>query len=271
LQFGVIFPNYGNYCTLSLIRSVAELADSYFDTILSWDHVLYPHNNQTLDVFELLSFIAGLTEKVRLGTCVTPLPLRGSLSVAKSISSLDIISNGRAILGIGAGWYKKEFDLFGSWKNASLRVNMVRTGLQEIRSLLTNPKISNQAFFKCVQSPYPPIWIGTKRPSMIDVAATLGDGWIPSNLETSEYYKTVQEIRSIRRSRKLSDKKFTYGYHLSGMRSTSSYIKKIDDLQNVGCKFIAVYPSGNSEKYFERLRAFVKDVIPSFKMDGTSH
>ncbi|NWG36685.1 LLM class flavin-dependent oxidoreductase [Nitrososphaera sp.] len=242
------------------------MADSYYNSVLTWDHILYSHNNQTLDAFSVLFYLAGLTKTAKLGTCVTPLPLRGPVNTAKLISSLDMISNGRAILGIGAGWHKNEFDLFGLWTSTKDRVRATREGITTISSLLKavgSGRIKNRPHFECIQSPHPPIWVGTKRPFMIKVAASLADGWIPSNIESDEYHLLADRIRSIRKAKKI-ERNFSFGYHMSGSRTPSSYIKKIDDLEKAGCEFIAIYPGGDQENYLASLGTFAKDVIPCF-------
>jgi alkanesulfonate monooxygenase SsuD/methylene tetrahydromethanopterin reductase-like flavin-dependent oxidoreductase (luciferase family) len=109
MKFGIALPNYGPQGTPENIRTVAELADRLgYESVWATDHVLpsklfespYNHIYEPLTV---LSFLASITEKVRLGTSILVLPLRNPAVVAKTVSSLDSLCAGRVILGVGVG------------------------------------------------------------------------------------------------------------------------------------------------------------------------
>jgi alkanesulfonate monooxygenase SsuD/methylene tetrahydromethanopterin reductase-like flavin-dependent oxidoreductase (luciferase family) len=73
--------------------------------------------------------LAAKTEKIRLGTLVTPIPFRPPSMLAKMVSTLDVISNGRTVFGIGAGWSQTEFEGYSSWDEPKIRVDKTIEGL----------------------------------------------------------------------------------------------------------------------------------------------
>lgn len=261
MKFGLIFPNYGSFCSVSFLKKLASIADGNFQALLTWDHFLYRNDNYTLDAFSLLSNLAAQTQFVKLGTCVTPLVLRGPVITAKLLSSLDMISNGRAILGIGAGWFKSEFDLLGNWKKASERVRATEEAIRSLKGLLRNYEDgkSESPTFPCLQRPHPPIWIGTKRNHMLRIAASIADGWIPTRLPPAEYKGKLEQIKSIRKA----SEGFTFGCHLSARFAKDDQRSYIESLSDSGCNFVAIYPQGGTEEYVKGAKRFA-ELIHSF-------
>jgi probable F420-dependent oxidoreductase len=160
---------------------------SYTPTGKSWWTADSPH----LEVFNTLSWVAARTERVRLGTSVVVLPFRNPVVLAKSVATLDVLSGGRAILGVGVGWLEPEF--------AALAVPMgeraARTNecLGAIRALLSQERPAFEgerhrfdgAFGfapKPVQRPWPPIWVGGESRAALERVVRYGDGWHPGAL-----------------------------------------------------------------------------------------
>jgi probable F420-dependent oxidoreductase len=134
-----------------------------------------------------LAAMAARSTRILLGTNIAILPLANPVRLAGEFALLDQISEGRAILGVGTGWSRQEF--------ASLAAPYEKRGqrLEEyvslIRRLWTEPEVTfSGAYYELqafslaprpVQRPHPPIWIGGRSPRSIDLAARLGDAWIP--------------------------------------------------------------------------------------------
>lgn len=133
MKLGIHLPDAGNIATRENMLEVARLADSLrFDSVFSSDHIAwpdpesirskYPYNDAGdfipmdtpwLDCIGSLLFIAGATEHVQLGTTVAILGYRPVIQQAKLWATLDCLSNGRAILGVGVGWMQEEFETLG--------------------------------------------------------------------------------------------------------------------------------------------------------------
>src|SRR5204862_6141448 len=115
MRFGVWIPNCRHLATPDVIRRTAVRAEHLgYDSIWVSDHVIVPHANvvnfgeTVFDPLVTLAVVAGATSRVRLGTTVLIVPYRNPVVTAKMVSSLDALSGGRVILGIGAGWVAAE-------------------------------------------------------------------------------------------------------------------------------------------------------------------
>jgi probable F420-dependent oxidoreductase len=149
-------------------------------------HPPVPPDTPIFDAFAYLAFLAGRTERVRLGTHVYNIGLRHPFVAARAVQTLDIVSGGRAEFGVGASWLEEE------WIAAELdfasRGRRVDESIEVCRRLWTEPEVSyhgehfrfDRVVFepKPVQQPSPPIVVGGESVAALRRAARLGDGWI---------------------------------------------------------------------------------------------
>jgi probable F420-dependent oxidoreductase len=170
-----------------VFREVATRAEQLgYDSIWAGDHISY--RNPILDVVVALSTFAAVTSRITLGAGIVLLPLRHPSVVAKEFASLDYVSGGRTILGVGVGGESgPDFDAVG----VDLRERGARTddAMQALRALFgSRPAAYEGRFFSfagisieppAAQSGGPPLWVGGRSKAAIRRAATLGDGWIP--------------------------------------------------------------------------------------------
>ena len=210
-EFGVSLPNIGMHDP-NAIRLVAEQAEAGgLDSVWAADHVVLPTKTTSpypyhvdgeflippgmpfMDQFTCLSYVAGFTTRVKLGTAVNLLPLRHPLAVAKTVATIDVLSGGRTILGVAAGWLAEEFSALGlEFKS---RGKMLDEGLDALREIWTQPdasfdgefyRFSNVAAYpQPVQKPYPPIWVGGHTKPVMRRAAMVGDMWLPPLFQTT--------------------------------------------------------------------------------------
>ena len=198
MRFGAVFTASGRQADPREAERAAKLAEEAgLDSFLVWDHYMLPQTDQTLEALALLGYLAGRTERIRLGTCVTPLPLRPPGILAKAVATLDVLSGGRIILGVGAGWHRPEFEAYSEWLDDAARVDKTEEALRLMIELWTKPRVSFSGKYyrvrdavlepKPVQKPHPPLWFGTAGRRMLGLAAELGSGWIPIDLSPGEY------------------------------------------------------------------------------------
>jgi probable F420-dependent oxidoreductase len=138
------------------------------------------------DPFVALSYVAACTSRIKLGTGVFVLPLRNAVAVAKAAASLDVLSNGRLLFGVGVGWLADEFEAVGM--PFADRAARTREAIRLLRTLWSEETPSFEGRFhhlppsgfspKPVQQPGPPIILGGETPAALRRAAALGDGWI---------------------------------------------------------------------------------------------
>ncbi|GIX49190.1 MAG: luciferase [Candidatus Tectimicrobiota bacterium] len=146
-----------------------------------------------LEPLSLLNYAAALTSRVRLGTSVMLLTLRNPVQLAKSLSSLDQLSQGRLIVGVGIGGHVPE-TLFGY--SQAHRVRRFVESLEVLKALWTQPRATVSGTFwnfqevamepKPVQQPHPPLWFGARREPALRRAVRYGDGWMGAGSSSSE-------------------------------------------------------------------------------------
>jgi alkanesulfonate monooxygenase SsuD/methylene tetrahydromethanopterin reductase-like flavin-dependent oxidoreductase (luciferase family) len=137
MKYGIDIPNFGHWADP---RHVAEFArqieDAGWDGLSIWDHLLLWHGNEVGDPWIALAAAAAATERISLMMMVTPLPRRRPWKVAREAVSLDQLSGGRFILGVGIGYPpEEEFGTFGEPTGERLRANMLDESLDVITGL----------------------------------------------------------------------------------------------------------------------------------------
>jgi len=192
------------------IKNVALQCENLgFDSIWVYDHFITFPEATTEACFEswtTLSALATLTKKVGLGQLVTCNSYRYPAVLAKMGATLDVISNGRLNLGIGAGWYKLEYDAYGiPFPKASVRIAQLREAVQIIKKMWTEdePSFHGQYYTidkainspKPIQKPHPPILIGGAGKKLtLRVVAELADRCNFGGTITPQQYKKLLEI-----------------------------------------------------------------------------
>jgi F420-dependent oxidoreductase-like protein len=179
-----------------------------FDSIWVYDHfITFPATAKAcLESWTILSALATLTKKVGLGQLVTCNSYRYPSVLAKMGATLDVISNGRLNLGIGAGWYKLEYDAYGvPYPKDSVRIAQLREAVQIIKKMWTEdePSFHGQYYTmekainspKPVQKPHPPILIGGAGKKLtLRVVAELADRCNFGGPITPQRYKELLEV-----------------------------------------------------------------------------
>ena len=201
MKFGVWIPTCRHLATVEIIRHSAVRAEQLgYDSVWVSDHVVVPNANivnfgETIfDPLVTLGVLAGATSRVRLGTTVLIVPYRNAVVTAKMVSSLDALSGGRVVLGIGAGWVAAE--------SAMLGVSFVERGpmtdeyLEAMQELWTSKAPSFAGKYtqfsgltfepKPVQKPHPPIWVGGHSRAALRRTVAFGAAWHPINRPPEE-------------------------------------------------------------------------------------
>lgn len=149
-----------------------------------------------LEPVNLLSYMAAITQKVKLGTSVMVAPLRNPIQLAKSLSSLDHMSAGRLIVGLGLGGQPDDVAPFGI--TPEHRVRRYVEIMDVIKALWSQPEAHYQGHFwqlegtrmepKPVQKPYPPLWLGARHANALRRAVRHADGWMGAGSSTTESF-----------------------------------------------------------------------------------
>ena len=207
MKFGFYLPNHGPNARAEALAEIARRGDELgYYCMVAGDHILVPgdiespypytvggvfpggENGEYLEQLTLLTYLAGVTKRIRLVPSVMIVPYRPPLLAAKILATLDVLSQGRLTLGVGVGWMEEEFVALGAPPFAE-RGAATNEYLKAFVELWTSDtptfegkycQFSNIQFLpKPVQKPHPPIWVGGQSRAAIRRAAELGNGWHP--------------------------------------------------------------------------------------------
>jgi probable F420-dependent oxidoreductase len=208
MRLGFNLPQIGPAAGPEAIVRVAQRAEELgYDSVWVTERLLYPIEPQTpymatpdgslpeayktvLDPLESLTFVAGQTSRVALGTSILDLPYYNPVMLARRLTTLDVLSGGRLRLGLGLGWSKDEFDAVGaSMKQRGRRADEF---ISVLKAIWTTDPVEFQGEFyqvpksvilpKPVQKPHPPIYLAAFSPGGLKRTATMADGWLPAGL-----------------------------------------------------------------------------------------
>lgn len=155
------------------------------------------------DTMTTLGFLVGITEQVRLLSHVNVLPVRHPLLAAKAVATLDALSEGRAILGVGAGHVEGEFaalgaDFAGRGRRLDDAIDVVDAVLREEFADIRTPSYDVRDVGvapRPVQQPRPPIWVGGSSPAALRRAGQRGEGWLPQGTARKDMPAAIATIR----------------------------------------------------------------------------
>ncbi len=292
MKFGIAVPNFGAYAMREQILEISALAEELrYDSLWVSDHVVIPAPHKVFgdtfhDPLVTLAYIAARTDRIELGTSVIILPYRNPLVLAKMVSTLDTLSRGRVILGVGTGWIEGEFDALGV--NFKERGKVTDEYIEIMKELWTseNPGyngkyhvFSNIRFLpKPERKPYPPIWVGGESEGAIKRAVKYGDGWHPVGLtpgafrEKAEYLKTLLPsekkdgfVLSLRRNIEINE-----GREFSADDTLRGGIEKITNgiraYRDAGVAHLVLYIlAGDYKGVLNTLRVFAEEIRPEFE------
>jgi probable F420-dependent oxidoreductase len=186
MRYGLCLANMGTYADPRNVVALAERAEAAgWEALLVWDHLAFVWGPPASDPWVTLAAVASRTERLVLGTNVTPVPRRRPHVLAHQVATLDVLSGGRAVLAAGIGGVESEFTAFGEPAEARLRAELLDEGLEVLRGLWSGEQVDHRGAHYVVDGvrlqPRPlqdrlPIWIGgNSRPALRRAARY--DGW----------------------------------------------------------------------------------------------
>jgi probable F420-dependent oxidoreductase len=207
MRYGFTLPGRGPLATPDNLAAIARRGEELgYHFVLFGDHIVVPRqiaspypytetgefpgsaSGEAMEQLTVLAFLAGQTQTIRLVTSVIIVPHRNPLVAAKALATLDVLSKGRLIVGVGVGWMREEFEALGL-PPFEERGAVTDEYIRAFKELWTsdNPgfegkycRFSNISFLpKPVQRPHPPIWVGGESRRALRRTAELGNGWYP--------------------------------------------------------------------------------------------
>jgi probable F420-dependent oxidoreductase len=220
MRIGVTLPIGGPEVNPTNLSKIGQKAEALgFHSLWTYDRLLYaiePRNpyggetpwpeifKYTADPLDTLTFIAAQTEHIALGTSVLNAPFYNPVLLARRLTTIDVLSNGRLKLGLGLGWSEDEFTAVGVPKKQ--RGRRMDEFLTLLKAIWTEDPVTFDGEFyqlplsrfhlKPVQKPHPPIYLGTFSKRGLKRAATLADGWNPSGIGISKIQEMGEQMRT---------------------------------------------------------------------------
>jgi probable F420-dependent oxidoreductase len=212
VKFGIMLPHYRQVASADAIARVAKEAERLgYDTIWVCDHIVIPNEEvnrfgaEFYDPFSVLAYVSACTSEVGLGSSVFILPYRNPIQVAKTLSTIDTLSHGRLIVGVGVGALTAEFvninapyEDRGDYSDEALRI---------FQELWTNAdpqfqgkyyRFSGIQFYpKPVQRPRPPMWIGGNTRRALRRVVEFGDVWHPTRASPEMLNEMMPRLRML--------------------------------------------------------------------------
>ena len=214
MKFGYITPqNWGIEDPQHVVDLAVSAEQLGYDSVWVNHHVLNIgyirdrlEDRPYYDALTVLTWVAALTKRVRLGTTVLVLPYLNPLTLAKTVATLDVMSGGRVSLGVGVGMLREENDALGS--DFTTRGAYADESIEIMRELwISEEPRYNGRFFefggnfkfspKPAQKPGPPILIGGMSPAAMRRSARLGDGWHPNSGSISDMARRADSLRKM--------------------------------------------------------------------------
>jgi probable F420-dependent oxidoreductase len=304
MRFGVHLAGSGPFATPDRIGQLAARAEALgFDSVWVSDHVViptdwtseYPYGppgtftlESSRNYFEpliTLAWVAGATRRVRIGTSVLVVPLRNPVLAAKQLATLDALSSGRLILGIGVGWLQEEFEALGNpyfHQRGALTDEYIRlfkelwsgqpTSFEgrfyHLRSVVAEPGPA--------QKPGPPIWVGGHGERALQRVIEIGDAWATIRIDVEAFSRGAERLRQLAAEHGRPVPELTARCNLGpgqpvANTSDSDLFGEPDDIAaklnryaEAGCveTIFDLYPRDSTEGMLETLERFASDVRP---------
>ena len=236
MKYGVILPNVGPLAHIESLTRIARRAEELgYDGVFLSDHVAIPSDlrsaypyrsdgrfpltagDRILEPVTTLAYLAAVTTRLRLGFSVLVLPYRHPALNAKMLGTLDVISNGRLIVGAGVGWMAEEFAALDS--DFAARGAITDEHIALLKAFWTNPEPDVSGVHYSVSGlgmapmpvsrPHPPIWTGGVSPPALRRAANLADGWHGVRQNPADVTRVAGRIGELRSARGESLEGFT--------------------------------------------------------------
>jgi probable F420-dependent oxidoreductase len=202
MKLGLYIRNMGPQSAPDSIIACARAAEQAgIDDIWVADHIAIPPDDaegsegRYLDPLATLAFLAGATRRIGLGTGVLVLPYRPPLATAKWIATIQELSGGRLLLGVGAGWMEAEFRAVGVER--ARRGTITDQTLAFLHRCFAGDVVeaNGQPFLFRPRPPRPPIFVGGAAPHALRRAARFGDGWMPMGGDFAKLAPLIEQLR----------------------------------------------------------------------------
>lgn len=210
VQFGLMMPGgpgskAARATFVADLDRALDLVAGHFDSAWIVDHLQFG-DADVLEGFTALTYMAARHARLQFGHAVLCQSFRNPALLAKMGATLQLMSGGRFILGLGAGWHEEEYNAYGyHFPHAAVRVAQLEETVQIIKALWSEEKSTfagvhyrvNQARCEPRPEPHPPLMIGAFKPKMLRLTARYADWWNVSSTRIVEYRRMAHELERV--------------------------------------------------------------------------
>ncbi len=204
MDIGVTIRNMGEESGADLVLSCARAAEAAgMESVWVTDHMAIPPDDakgsggRYLDTLTTLAWLGGATDRIKLGSGVLILPYRPMLPTARQVATLQELTAGRLILGVGAGWMDAEFRALGVDRRHRGKITDETLAFFNEAFASDEVALNGQPFLFKPRPPKPPILVGGASPHALRRAAELADGWLPTAKNPAQIIKAVGDYRKL--------------------------------------------------------------------------
>ena len=289
MKFGISLQNYGPTNLPDTMLRIAQAAEQAgFDSAWVSGHVMVPQRygpvfGRNLEALISLAYVAGVTKRLLLGTSILLLPQRDPILTAKQVASVDQLSNGRMILGIGVGWMEEQYRYFR--EDFKKRGRITNEWILALRTLWRDDPASfhgqwlnfDDAYFqpKPIQPGGPPIAIGGASDAALRRAATLGDEWHASGMSPADVAAGVAKLRQWANGRPVTISLRAYVTLSEAFRDDpdiliggqpAAFIDRLGEYAGAGVEHVVFgFAYRTVEDILAQLETLATDVMPAFR------
>jgi probable F420-dependent oxidoreductase len=298
VKIGIWIPSVRKLARPDVLRrSIVQAEALGYDSVWTIDHVITPRADIAqfgilYDPLIAMAYAAGITERIQIGVSVLVLPYRHGVLTARMVASLDDLSNGRILLGVGSGWNEIESKILGL--PFAQRGAMTDEWIKVMRELWTNPEPSFSGQFTQfsdvtmqpgpAQQGGPPIWVGGASPAGMRRAAQFGDAWHPINRTPAQLREGYAEVKRLcaRFGREtpptLAPRVDAHlvvdnlgapppahkGHMIEG--TPEQMVELVEEHRELGAEhFVLEFTARDADHYFAQMDAFAEKVRPRLK------
>ena len=273
MKLHLAIPNFGPGSSAEDTIGIALEAEALgFDGVGTTDHILVPAGQphryeRVFDPLIVLGYLAARTERVQLITSVIVVPMRNPFALAKQAATIDQLSGGRLVLGLGAGWHEQEFANVGAdFRRRGKRLDETIDLFRHLFSGSREPFAGElYGFEDGVFEPLPvqreqlPILIGGNSDAALKRAARAGDIWESTGLDVDAWTERAGVLRGL-----VGDRQVELGARIGLPADPGEMVAALERWEAAGAEHVMI-GFGFTEGYLEKLRLFGREVLPRIK------
>lgn len=298
MRFGITLPTYPAGATVEGVTRVAQAAERLgFSSAWTTDHVILPVDQAGpyREIFEplmMLAYLAALTEQIKLGISVIVVPQRNGIVLAKELATLDHLTKGRLIAGVGAGWNQAEFEMLDAGDRFHVRGRHLDETLRVWRHLWTTPEQPFEGRYyqlpavafgpKPYQDGGPPIWVGGPSEGARRRAGRFGAAWHPVGISAEDLAANSKLVLETAEAegrpapelvprlpmvlgKETGDWQMTANPSATLVAEPAEMVEKLAAYQEAGAaEIVCLFGSPEPDYVIEQMERFREEVMPHF-------